>query len=136
MVLTREQEALLPSEKDVVFYREHGWYRSPRIIPDALLDEAYVGVTRHFDGERDWILPPNSGFSDWKPGDPNTVRNAEVVALQNRQLRNLVMYPLLGATAARLASTSAIRYFADSLVYKPGSLPGNDSVVGWHTERS
>lgn len=38
--------------------------------------------------------------------------------------------------AARLAGISAIRYFADSLVYKPGNLPGNNSVVGWYTDRS
>jgi hypothetical protein len=136
MALTREQEALLPSDHDVAFYREHGWYRSLRILPDSVLDAAFVGISRHFDGERDWILPPNSGFSDWKPGDLHTVRNAEVVALQNRQLRQLIMYPLLGAMAARLAGTSAIRYFADSLVYKPGNLAGNESVVGWHTDRS
>ncbi|MEO7864141.1 MAG: phytanoyl-CoA dioxygenase, partial [Nitrospirales bacterium] len=80
MALTPEQEALLPSDQDVVFYREHGWYRSPRILPDELLDRAYAGIQRHFSGERDWTLPPTSGFSDWKPGDGNMVRNAEVVA--------------------------------------------------------
>ena len=133
---TSEEEALLPSNLDVVFYRQHGWYRSKRILPDAVLNEAFLGVTRHFDGERDWILPPSTGFSDWKPGGADTVRNAEVVALQNRQLHDLMLYPLLGAMAARLAGTSAVRYFADSLVYKPGNLPGNDSVVGWHTDRS
>ena len=136
MALTPEQEALLPSDQDVAFYREHGWYRSSKILPDEVLDRAYVGIQRHFSGERDWILPPTSGFSDWKPGDPNRVRNSEVVALQNRQVQDLAQYPLLGAIAARLVGTSVIRYFSDSAIDKPGNLSDNDSVVGWHTDRS
>lgn len=134
--LTPEEELLLPSNLDVVFYRQHGWYRSKQILPDALLNEAMIGVTRHFDGERDWILSSTSGFSDWKPGDGNTVRNAEVVALQNAQLRNLALHPILGAIAARLTGSPIIRYFADTLVYKPDRLPENESVVGWHTDRA
>lgn len=35
-----EQAALLPTEKDVAFYEEHGWYISKKIIPDEVLDEA------------------------------------------------------------------------------------------------
>ncbi len=131
-----ELEALLPSAKDVAFYREHGWYRSPRILPDDLLDEAFAGIQRHFSGERDWNLPPTSGFSDWKPGDGNVVRNAEVVALQNAQVRELALSPILGAIAARLTGSPTIRYFADTLVEKPGILPDNESVVGWHTDRA
>ena len=136
MALTPEQEALLPSDQNIVFYREHGWYRSPRILPDVLLDRAFAGIQRHFSGERDWTLPPTSGFSDWKPGDGTMVRNAEVVALQNAQVRELVLYPLLGAIAARLMGSQTIRYFADTLVDKPGTLPNEESVVGWHTDRA
>jgi hypothetical protein len=136
MSLTPDERALLPTDDDVSFYREHGWYRSKMIIRDDVLDEAMLGVERHFAGERDWQLPPTSGFSDWRPGDGNGIRTAEVVALQNRQLRKLVMYPLLGAIAARLAASPTIRYFADTLIYKPPQLPGTESVVGWHTDRA
>ena len=38
MHLTPEEEALLPSNIDVAFYRQHGWYRSKRVLSDALLD--------------------------------------------------------------------------------------------------
>jgi hypothetical protein len=136
MHLTPEERALLPTDEDVVFYREHGWYRSKKVIPDEVIDEAMVGIERHFAGERDWRLPPTSGFSDWKPGDGNVIRTAEVVALQNFQLRKLVMHPLLGAMAARLTGSLTIRYFADTLIYKPAELPGTESVVGWHTDRA
>lgn len=126
--------ALLPSEEDVAFYREHGWYRSPVIIPDNLLEGAIQGMHRHFSGERDHRLPPTSGYSDWRPSDGNVLRNAEVVALQNEALRRLMMHPLLAATADRLSGGRGVRYFADTLVYKPASLPGEETVVGWHTD--
>jgi len=119
----------------VVFYRQHGWYQSKRVLSDALLDYALTGIQRHFSGERDWTLPPSSGFSDWKPGDRNTVRNAEVVAHQNTQVRALALHPILGAITARLTGSPTIRFFADTLVDKPGMLPENESVVGWHTDR-
>lgn len=136
MPLTPEEEALLPSDLDVMFYRQHGWYRSQRVLPDALLDLALTGVHRHFSGERDWVLPPTSGFSDWKPGDGHTVRNAEVVALQNAQVRTLAHHPILGAIASRLTGSLSIRYLADTLIDKPGMLPDEESVVGWHTDRA
>ena len=130
MRLAPEEEAVLPSTEDVAFYRQHGWYRSKRVVSDALLDHAFTGIQRHFSGERDWILPPTSGFSDWKPGDGSTVRNAEVVALQNAAVRTLALSPILGAIAARLTGSPIIRYFADTVVDKPGMLPENESVVG------
>ena len=135
-MLVPDQRLLIPSDEDVAFYRQHGWYRSKRVLPEALLDHAFSGIQRHFSGERDWDLPPTSGFSDWKPGDGNTVRNAEVVALQNAEVRTLALHPILGAIAARLTGSSTIRYFADTLVDKPGILPETESVVGWHTDRA
>ncbi len=136
MYLTPEEEAVLPSDSDVAFYRQHGWYRSKQVLSDALLDHALIGIQRHFGGERDWLLPPTSGFSDWKSSDGNTLRNAEVVALQNAQIRALALHPILGAIAARLTGSPTIRYFADTLVDKPGMLPDDESVVGWHTDRA
>lgn len=135
-MLTSEQERLLPSDEDIAFYRAHGWYRSKQVLSDDLLDRAFAGIQRHFAGERDRVLPQTSGFSDWKPEDGAVVRNAEVVALQNAGVRELAMHPILGAIAARLTGSPRIRYFADTLVDKPGTLPDNESVVGWHTDRA
>lgn len=129
-----DTQALLPSEEDVAFYRAHGWYRSPVIIPEDLIEEAIRGMHRHFAGERDRRLPSTSGYSDWRQPDGNVLRNAEVVALQNKALHRLMMYPLLAATADRLSGGHGVRYFADTLVYKPASLPGEETVVGWHTD--
>ena len=90
----------------------------------------------HFRGHRDWVLPISTGFSDWKPENGDVIRNAQAVALQNRQIRALVMRPILGAIAARLTGSPEIRYFDDSVIYKPPQLPNTASVVGWHTDRA
>lgn len=130
------QEALLPSDEDVAFFREHGWYRSKKVLPDSLIDESIEASDRHFLGERDWRLPVKGGYSDWKPSDGDVIRNAQAVALQNAKLRELAWNPILGAIAARLTGSSQIRYFDDSIIYKPADLPGAESVVGWHTDRA
>jgi hypothetical protein len=136
MTLTEDQQAFLPTDSDVAFYREHGWYVTKKILPPELMDEAWAGVERHFKGERDAPLPVSSGYSDWKPGDGDGIRNCEYVTLQNRQIRRLTAYPLLGAIAARLAGTPAVRLFDDQLIYKPPQAGGTRAVVGWHSDRA
>jgi hypothetical protein len=134
--LTPEQYELLPSADDVAFYREHGYYISQKILPHELIDQAVRGSERHFAGQRDIALPIRGGFADWKPGDSDGVRNCEYVALQNREIRRLIEYPLIGAIAARLAGTPAIRLFDDQLIQKPPTPHSTTSVVGWHTDRA
>ena len=135
MKLTPEQHELLPTADDVAFYREHGYFISKKILPQELIDEAVRGSERHFAGERDAPLPITGGFSNWKPGDDDGMRNCEYVALQNREIRRLIEYPLLGAIAAKLASSPAIRLFDDQLILKPPTV-NVASVVGWHTDRA
>ena len=97
-----EFERLLPGEEDVAFYEEHGYYVTPKVLPDDVIDAASRGAERHWAGERDWRLPVGGGFGDWKPGDGDTIRNSEYTALQNREIRALVQHPIIGAIAGRL----------------------------------
>ena len=136
MKLTPEQHEVLPSPDDVAFYREHGYYISKKILPQELIDQAVRGSERHFAGQRDIPLPISDGFADWKPGDGDGVRNCEYVALQNRDIRRLIEYPLIGAIAARLAGTPAIRLWDDQLIRKAPTPLSTTSVVGWHTDRA
>ncbi len=132
--LTPQQLDLLPSETDIAFYEEHGWYISPPILSDEIIDQAIWGSERFYRGERDGYLPVSQGYSDWKPADGDVTRNNEFVSLQNLELRQLMMQPIISAIAARLARTAQIRLFDDQLVYKP---PQNqNSAVGWHTDRA
>ena len=137
-VLTQEQQFLLPTEKDVCFYEEHGWYISPVIIPEAVIDEAIAGSQAFYRGEKDAVLPVDTGYSDWKPEDGDIVRNNEFVSLQKKELKQLAIQPIIGAIAARLARTNEIRILDDQLVYKPPLKPGSkiNSTVGWHSDRA
>jgi ectoine hydroxylase-related dioxygenase (phytanoyl-CoA dioxygenase family) len=129
-----EQRALLPDEQDVAFYEEHGWYISKKVIPDAVIAEAIAGSERYYRGERDMTLPVSGGYSDWKPGDGDTIRNNEYTSLQSRQLRQLALEPIVGAIAARLARTRLIRLLDDQLIQKPPTGNKGRSAVGWHAD--
>lgn len=129
-----KESALLPTDEDVAFFEEHGWYISPKVIPDAVIDAAIQGSERYYRGERDLRLAVDSGFSDWQPADgKHIVRNNEFVSLQNQQLRQLALQPIIGAIAARLVKTHEIRLLDDQLVYKPPT-KNSQSVVGWHAD--
>ena len=134
---SEEQLALLPTDEDVAFYEEHGWYISKKVIPDELIDEAILGSERYYRGERDTKLPVNTGYTDWKPEDGNIIRNNEFVSLQNRQLRQFGFQPIIAEIAARLARTKRIRLFADSLLCKPPTATDSkNSVIGWHADKA
>lgn len=132
--LSKEQLALLPTEEDIAFYEEHGWYISKKVIPDEIIDEAILGSERYYRGERDMPLPVSGGYSDWKPEHGDILRNNEYVSLQNRQIRQLALQPIIGAIAARLARTRLIRLLDDQLIYKPPT--GKSNVVGWHIDKA
>jgi hypothetical protein len=55
--LTAEEEALLPSDEDVAFYAEHGWYLSKKLLTDDEVDALTAAADRYYDGERDRRLP-------------------------------------------------------------------------------
>ena len=137
-ILTQEQQALLPTEEDVCFYEEHGWYISPPVISEAVIDSAIAGSEAFYRGEKDATLPVDTGYSDWKPEDGDIVRNNEFVSLQKNELRHLALQPVIGAIAARLARTSEIRLLDDQLVYKPPLKPDSkvNTTVGWHSDRA
>lgn len=125
---------ILPTEQDVAFYAEHGWWTSGKIVPDEVLDAAQLGAERHYAGERDHQLLISGGYLDWQPEHGAGIRLNDYVSLQNDDLRALVELPVIAETAARLAGTPLIRLFHDQLVNKPAGLPPTDSVVGWHVD--
>ena len=137
-VLTQEQQDLLPTEEDVCFYESHGWYISPPVIPEVVIDQAIAGSQAFYQGARDGVLRVATGYSNWKPEDGDIIRNNEFVSLQKAELKQLALQPVIGAIAARLARTSEIRVLDDQLVYKPPakSSPKVSSAVGWHSDRA
>jgi hypothetical protein len=124
----------LPTGADVAFYREHGWWVSPLIIPDDVLDTAQLGAERHYAEERDHPLLITGGYLDWRPEHGDVVRLNDYVSLQNDDVRQLLELPVIAETAARLSGSDTIRLFHDQLICKPPGLDRTESTVGWHVD--
>jgi ectoine hydroxylase-related dioxygenase (phytanoyl-CoA dioxygenase family) len=136
MILTPKQLELLPSDADVKFYQEHGYYISKKIYSEEEIDDAVYGSERYYEGERDFFLPGSlKPFEGWKPDDGNRLRINDYVSLVNREISNLVRHPLLGAIAAKLSGSPAIRLWHDQMIYKPAKAD-QKTEIGWHSDRA
>lgn len=129
-------ESLLPSSEDLEAFERLGWYQSPVILSQDLLDKAVAGTERFYAGERDFDFSKRVGIADDAPTEEQTLRNNEFVTLQSKALQAIGFHETLCATAARLAGASEIRLFADSLICKKPKKADNPGVVGWHTDRA
>lgn len=129
---------VLPSEVDVRLYEERGWHVTPPILESEFLDSIVEAIEAHQRGERDRPLPiRDMKYSDWTPGAADGVRNNEFCSLQNDKVRELVLRPIIGEIAARLARSPAVRVFDDQAIHKPASFGKSaGSTVGWHTDGS
>lgn len=137
MKLTAEQQALLPSDEEVKFYQEHGWYITKQILSDEEMENALAGADEVYEGHRDARLPVDlDPRLYWTPDQEKDVLRANhYIVQQNLKFRNLAFNPLIGAIAARLSGSSQIRTFLSALFYKPPQNSG-DVQVGWHTDRA
>jgi hypothetical protein len=127
--------SLLPGTDDIAAYREHGFWVSPVVVPGAVLDAAERGMRRFYAGERDADLAGLDGLPGWTPADGPGLRKNDYASLVVRELADLVRYPAIAASAARLAGASRVRLWHDQLLYKPVDSPGLVANVGWHTDR-
>ncbi len=135
---TPDQLDLLPTDADVAFYEEHGYYVSKEgLLPEALIDAAWDGSHRFYEGERDFVMPCETGYANWKKGDGDGLRNNEFVSLQKKELRALATYPMLGAIAAKLSRSATIRVLDDQLFYKPSKSDNAAATIsGWHSDQA
>jgi ectoine hydroxylase-related dioxygenase (phytanoyl-CoA dioxygenase family) len=133
--LTHEQLALLPSDEDVAFYREHGYYISKPIFTGEEIAALLRGSEAFYAG--DVVEPPNPALARFRPtGDyGDGLRKHDYASFFSPDLARLTRSPLLGAIAARLAGVPAIRLWHDQLLYKPMDRPEKTVAVGWHTDR-
>lgn len=135
--MTNTEPALtLPTDEDVAFYRENGYWISPPILPDDVLDAAERGMRRHHAGDvdRDIARDPDGAVWGWRPDDGDVLRKNDGASLRIDELAALVHQPVLAACAARLAGADEIRLWHDQLLYKPSGADRQGNV-GWHTDR-
>lgn len=137
--LSEDETALLPTQEDVGFFWGHGYWFSPPIVPEEVLESAEEGMKRFYAGERDRELSGRDGtaLSGWTPGQGEGVlRKNDYASLRVDELFRLVRQPLIAGCAARLLGVGGLRLWHDQLLYKPVDGPEvAASNVGWHTDR-
>lgn len=126
----------IPSPADVAFYREHGWWVSPRIVPEPLLDDAAAALGRFYAGDRDHELDPLAVSRDWTPDRGDVLRLNSYVSMQMDAIAVLVRFPELGRMASHLSGSPRMRLFRDSVFFKPPLLAASNTMVGWHVDRA
>ncbi|GHJ41345.1 phytanoyl-CoA dioxygenase family protein [Streptomyces sp. TS71-3] len=125
-----EHAHLLPGGEDIARYREDGYWISPVILSDEVLDAAERGMARFYAGDVDH---DTAGVPD--PPPPEGLRKHDYASLRVDELARLVTAPVIARTAALLSGAATIRLWHDQLLYKPADSPGAPANVGWHTDR-
>jgi hypothetical protein len=134
--LTDEELALLPSDAEVEFYAEHGWYLTRKLFTDDEVDELVAASERFYAGERDRTLPvrpPRLAY--WEPGNGDVQRHNDYVHYESDAIARILRKPLIGAVAARLARAEEIRVFQSTLILKPPVPEEPSNVVPWHFDK-
>tara|TARA_Y100000385_G_scaffold288745_1_gene356157 strand:+ start:5231 stop:6109 length:879 start_codon:yes stop_codon:yes gene_type:complete len=127
---------LLPSEEQVIEYKQKGWFIGNFSIPEKLIDDAIKGAHEFYEGKRDFKLPNIQGIANDALDPKAVLRNNEFVTLQKKELQALGFHTLITETAAKLAQTNEIRLFADSLINKLPTNINNEGVIGWHSDKA
>lgn len=134
--LTEADAGLLPSDADVRWYAEHGWYLSQQLLSDGEVDALRAASERFYAGHRDRRLPvrpPNLAY--WEPSHGPVQRHNDYVHYESDEIGQILRKPLIGAVAARLAQAAQIRVFQSTLIYKPPVDGELTNLVPWHMDR-
>ncbi|MFC1415660.1 phytanoyl-CoA dioxygenase family protein [Streptacidiphilus cavernicola] len=134
--LTEQERALLPSDDDVAFYAEHGWYLSGPLLTDDEVDRLAAASERYYAGERSRTLPVRPPrLAAWQPSDGPVQRHNDYVHYESDPIARILCKPLIGAVAARLAEAEEIRVFQSTLILKPAVAGEPSNIVPWHFDK-
>lgn len=134
--LTPAEAELLPSEDEVQFYQDHGWYLSKKLFTDEEVDMLVAASERFYAGHRDRPLPTHPPrIAYWEPSQGDVHRHNDYIFYEDDTIRGILSRPILGAVAARLARTSQIRLWNSTLIYKPPRPDDVRNIVPWHFDR-
>lgn len=135
--LSEAERAALPSEQDVAFYAEHGWWLSAEpLFTGGELDALQEASEKYYEGARDRVLPARPPhLAAWTKDDGNVQRHNDYLHYESEAARRILCKPLLGAVAAALAGSSAIRVWQTTLIYKPADPTVTSNLVPWHMDR-
>jgi len=134
--LADEERELLPTDDEVRFYRDHGWYVSRKLLTDEEVDMMAAAADRYYAGHRDRVLPvrpPNLTY--WEPSHGDVFRSNDYVWYESETIGRICRKPIIAAVAARLAETDQIRMLNGTLFSKPARPDEPSGVVPWHVDK-
>jgi hypothetical protein len=134
--LTDSDRELLPTDEDVQFFAEHGWYLSQKLLTDEEVDELTAASDGFYAGARDRLLPfhpPKIAY--WRPEQGPVQRHHDYVHYESDAIARILRKPLIGAVAARLAQAAEIRIFQSTMIYKPPIAGEPTNIVPWHFDK-
>lgn len=131
--LTNEQLSLLPTQEEIEQFRQRGWYVSKPIFSESEIEQALIGVQRHYEGERDNLLSKKISLTD----NSSNFRYDSLIVQQNHQIASLTKNALMGYIASLLMASREIRLFFSAIAQKtPQKGDKNKFNVGWHTDQA
>src|SRR3954462_11362385 len=102
--LTAAEQALLPTDEEVEFYQEHGWYLSKKLLTDEEVDLLNSSADRFYAGHRDRTLPTRPPrLAYWEPEQGDVHRHNDYIFYEDDPLRSILAKPVIAAVAARIA---------------------------------
>jgi hypothetical protein len=136
LTLSERELALLPSDDDVASYASRGWYLTQKLFSDNEIDDLLAATERYYAGERDRRLPVRpSRLAYWEPAHGDVQRHNDYVHYESDIIAKILLKPLVGAVAARLAGASEIRVFQSTLIFKPPVPDEPSNIVPWHFDK-
>lgn len=121
----------LPITGDMDFYKEQGYWLSPKLFSDEELEEFRQHHAKVVAGDYETQRPPLS--RDPEPGDTSKLVQVNNAYWTDATLARLVLDLRIGRIAARLAGVKGVRLWHDQLLYKSpqSGVAGN---IGWHQD--
>lgn len=136
MDVTQDYASVLPNRDDIAFFSEHGWWISPVILSDHVLDAALEGVKRYRHGLVDRQIVDQATVFDTEVSQESVLLQNGYLSLQIREVARLVNSPAIAHSAALLTASEAIRLFHDRMIIKYPERREVSGILGWHTDRS
>lgn len=123
----------MPTPEDIAFFKENGYWISPKIISDEWLEKLRERMEKVYRHEYETGMPPSYAWSE-ETSLPNSLRKTDNAHWSDLTIRALAYNPLIGKIAAALHETDTIRFWEDQLLLKPANSGGGASNVGWHQD--
>jgi ectoine hydroxylase-related dioxygenase (phytanoyl-CoA dioxygenase family) len=124
----------LPSQNDIGFFQENGYWIAPKLFDDGLIAQAHDHMERL---RREEYEKGEEPLSNYKPsGDADKgLDKIDNGWWADRVMEQFATSPALGHIASLLLGVPEIHLWHDQVLYKPGE-SGASGNVGWHQDAS